>query len=586
MALSRGLGWTGLLVFAVVIHVAHTRSTDFPPGWNGLALTPPMGWRSWNAFGNRGCTQVNMQSAIDALTDKLWTIDGKANQSLFDAGYGAMGIDEGWEGCGQGINGTQHTANGDPVINTARFPDTAGLVKYGHERGLKIGWYENGCACGERRALEQNYEGDVRVLHAMGFDGVKLDGCGAQRNMTLYAELMKATGKAFLIENCHWGRCTASDDSSCPTKDWCPFNWFRTSGDINASPMSWLGNLQTTIQFQDPVAPLSRPGCWAYPDMLEVGRIIVDGKMDHGWNRAHFGAWCVISAPLILGMDLTQQQTLSAVLDVITNPEAIAVNQEWAGHPGRKVWTGVGSALGYPAARACNPTNPALQQAGWSLKSIGQVEAIEAEASLVALAAPGGGCLKVQGHGYPGGAGGLVIAVCNSTDPAQSFTYDTSTKQLKTPSGRCVDVHSGGPIVWLYGCTSGPNDVLSFNDTDKTLSMKVGAGLCLGVEQDDPAGSTASNSLQAWAKPMKASSTGADGVAVLLINPDTQSHEFNVPLSVMPLTGAGGNLTAQGVGVRDIWVREDLPALPTGTEDLVVTVGPLDSAFFRLSTKA
>ena len=71
----------------------------------------------------------------------------------------------------------------------------AGLVTYGHAAGLKMGWYENGCACGERRALEQNYVGDVRLLHSLGFDGVKLDGCGAQRNMTLYAQLMEATGK-------------------------------------------------------------------------------------------------------------------------------------------------------------------------------------------------------------------------------------------------------------------------------------------------------------------------------------------------------------------------------------------------------
>jgi len=91
------------------------------------------------------------------------------------------------------------------------------LVDYGHGKGLKVGWYENGCACGERKALMQNYEGDVKQLHALGFDGVKLDGCGAQRNMTLYAQLMKETGKNYLIENCHWGRCTASDDSSCPT---------------------------------------------------------------------------------------------------------------------------------------------------------------------------------------------------------------------------------------------------------------------------------------------------------------------------------------------------------------------------------
>ena len=41
-----------------------------------------------------------------------------------------------------------------------------------------MGWYENGCACGERHALMQNYEGDVRKLHDYGFDGVKLDGCG------------------------------------------------------------------------------------------------------------------------------------------------------------------------------------------------------------------------------------------------------------------------------------------------------------------------------------------------------------------------------------------------------------------------
>lgn len=162
-----------------------------------------------------------------------------------------------------GVNGTQHDAAGNPVINS-KFPDMAGLVEYGHSKGLLMGWYENGCACGERHALELNYEGDVRQLRGLGFDGVKLDGCGAQRNMTLYAALMNATGKRYLIENCHWGDCTDSDDSSCPTLEWCPFNWYRTSGDINNSPFSWLRNLQTTIRFQDPVAPLSRPGCWAY----------------------------------------------------------------------------------------------------------------------------------------------------------------------------------------------------------------------------------------------------------------------------------------------------------------------------------
>jgi alpha-galactosidase len=259
----------------------------FPPGFNGLATTPPLGWRSWNAYGNR-VSQTLMMSAMDALAAPTWTVEGKNNVSLRDVGYTIAGVDEGWEGCGQGVNGTQHDVAGNPVVNS-KFPDLKGLVDYGHKAGLQVGFYENGCACGERRELMQNYQGDVRALHDMGFDGVKLDGCGAQRNMTLYAELMQATGKNFLIENCHWGKCTSSDDSSCPTADWCtaqrepnpqhpgaraacrsvrrpvgPFNWFRTSGDINNSPFSWLANLQTTIAFQDPAAPLSRPGCWAY----------------------------------------------------------------------------------------------------------------------------------------------------------------------------------------------------------------------------------------------------------------------------------------------------------------------------------
>lgn len=53
------------------------------------------------------------------------------------------------------------------------------------------------------------------------------DVAGAQRNMTFYAALMNATGKAYFIENCHWGHCDDSDDSSCPTLDWCPFNWYK-----------------------------------------------------------------------------------------------------------------------------------------------------------------------------------------------------------------------------------------------------------------------------------------------------------------------------------------------------------------------
>ena len=253
----------------------------------------------------------------------------------------------------------QHDAAGYPLIDKKSFPDTAGMVSEVHALGLSAGWYLNGCKCGEHAARDVNYAGDIEDLHAFNFDGVKIDGCGAERNMTLYAQRMRLSGKNYTIENCHWGRCTASDDSSCPTREWCPFNWYRTSGDINAGSSSWLGNLQTTIRFQDEKEPLSQPGCWAYPDMLEVGRVVepVPGSF-YSWNRAHFGAWAIISAPLILGLALTDEK-LDPVLDIIGNTEAIAINQAWAGHPGRLVESIYAPPLPYDPRGAAPPSDAA-----------------------------------------------------------------------------------------------------------------------------------------------------------------------------------------------------------------------------------
>lgn len=83
------------------------------------------------------------------------------------------------------------------MINTHRFPDMAKLVDHGHAAGLTMGWYQNGCACGESIEKDINYQGDIRQLHTLGFDAVKFDGCGKQRNNSRYAELMKATGKNY-----------------------------------------------------------------------------------------------------------------------------------------------------------------------------------------------------------------------------------------------------------------------------------------------------------------------------------------------------------------------------------------------------
>ena len=213
--------------------------------------------------------------------------------------------------------------------------------------------------------------------------------------------------------------------------------------------------------------------------------MLMDGAMHYRWNRAHFGAWCVVSSPLILGLDVTDGGTLCDIIDVISNKEAVAINQEWAGHPGALVWSELGGALGFPAARPCNLTNPDLRQRGWSLRPLDSTATATATATAgvgvdpmfaapdptfaapaahVALVGPAvngltESCLKVEGRGYPGGRGGLLLAPCNSSDPAQAFSYNATTQQL-SHSQSCVDVHGGGPLVWMYGCSGSANDQL------------------------------------------------------------------------------------------------------------------------------
>ncbi len=399
---------------------AAQRSTAYPPGWNGVARKPPMGWRSWNAFGNR-INQDQMVLAAEALAAKNRTVAHRSNKvSLCELGYCSVGVDEGWEGCGLGVNGTQHAADGTPVI-AQTFPDTGAMVARIHALGLAAGWYLNGCKCGERTEIAANYAGDIRSLHAFGFDSVKIDGCGAQRNQTHYAELMAATGRGFTIENCHWGQCSETDASSCPTADWCPFNFFRSSGDIDASAEKWLTNLQTVIPFTDHAAPLSRPGCWAYPDMLEVGRVAAPAPgAAFTWNRAHFGAWCIVSAPLILGLELSDA-ALAPILDVVGNVEAIDVNQQWAGHPGMLVEEIHAPPVPYDPAGATTPSSSAadfLVSRGASVGA-GRRDAATSGVANIRSGNPGDVSRVTIGTGFVGGHG-------HRLDSARlSFRYST-----------------------------------------------------------------------------------------------------------------------------------------------------------------
>jgi len=302
---------------------------------NGLALSPPLGWRSWNFFGF-GFTQQDMMKQAAAMTERRG-----GRPSLQDVGYGRLGVDMGWEGCGKGLNQSFHNASGWPIVNTGKFPNLVEMNAALHQMDLKTGFYFNPCWCSVEWKVwpHGNAPQDVATVLELGFDGIKIDGCGPANNMTEWGELLNASSRPLLIEDCldkhFWGH-VPPEEPPTPTADLlkeCPGNFYRTTTDIIAHFYSIMGNLITSDTFvkqhEKDYGPVSRPGCWAYPDMLQVGNgISIDESL------THFAAWCITSAPLILGFDLTNTTAYDEVYPIVTNPLALEINQQWAGQPG------------------------------------------------------------------------------------------------------------------------------------------------------------------------------------------------------------------------------------------------------------
>jgi alpha-galactosidase len=326
------------------------------PAARDRALTPPMGWRHWNQW-NGNINQGIIEGIIYAIAKRRDT-----GLSLSQAGYKDVGIDDGWQKCGNyGPAGYRyHTAGGDPVIDTEKFPNLTRVTELAHAHNLTAGWYGNACGCVDGCCSDhcdtlECFAGDVDATVAMGFDSFKIDGCGAQRDIELWARSFNHSIVAakkplgMLIENCHDGDGD-SPGANEPHYDergnlWCPFHTYRTSGDARPTYGSLLNNLNSTRRLA--IANLSVPGCWAFADMMEIGVTATQHMHDCGESgtevcvplnateaRSHFGAWAIVSSPLILSFDLRDEVQLRRHWATITNRHAIEVNQDYAGFSG------------------------------------------------------------------------------------------------------------------------------------------------------------------------------------------------------------------------------------------------------------
>jgi alpha-galactosidase len=287
--------------------------------FEGLALTPPMGWNSWNTF----------QTKIDEKLVRE-TADLMVSSGMKDAGYTYLVLDDGW------MSLQRNSKTGDLIPDPIKFPSgMKALVEYVHSKGLKFGLYN--CAGTKTCAGYPGTRGyeyqDARFYASLDIDYLKYDWCNtegitAKEAYGTMSKALKAAGRPIVFSICEWG-------------DNKPWEWaapvgqlWRTTGDISAcfdcenrhdTWSSW--GIMKIVDMRKDIRKYAGPGHWNDPDMLEVGN-----GMSVNEDRAHFSLWAMMAAPLNAGNDIRKMS--NATKEILTNKEIIAIDQDARGVQG------------------------------------------------------------------------------------------------------------------------------------------------------------------------------------------------------------------------------------------------------------
>lgn len=298
--------------------------------FDGLAETPPMGWNSWNTF----ATDIN-EELIKGVADAM------IENGMRDAGYIYINLDDGWML-------RERDADGNLVPDPEKFPNgLKHLADYLHERGFKFGIY--GDAGRETCAGYPGNQGheyqDARSYAAWGVDYLKYDWCmtgegdfarNPREAYTTMRDALHAAGRPVVFSMCEWGTSE-------------PWTWaedvahlWRTTGDIidcYDCVQEWSIGWKVILDMQMDLNPgpkgleeFAGPGHWNDPDMMEVGN---DG-LTLTESRAHFSLWSMLAAPLIAGNDVRGMEP--EIVEILTNEEVIAINQDPLGKQGFRVY--------------------------------------------------------------------------------------------------------------------------------------------------------------------------------------------------------------------------------------------------------
>ena len=272
-----------------------------------LALTPPMGWNSWNTFKSN----IN-ETLIKEMADAM------VSSGMRDAGYKYLILDDCWLAPERD---SLQNLQADPK----KFPDgMKALGDYIHSKGLKFGIYN--CAgtktCAGFPGTHGHEYQDALTYASWGVDYLKYDWCNteginAKEAYTTMSKALAATHRPIVFSLCEWGSNQ-------------PWLWaepvgqlWRTTGDISCK---WK-SITEIIDKEADLRQYAGPGHWNDPDMLEVGNGLPVNE-----DRAHFSMWAMLAAPLIAGNDLRNMTEETKA--ILTNRGVIAVDQDSLGVQG------------------------------------------------------------------------------------------------------------------------------------------------------------------------------------------------------------------------------------------------------------
>ena len=312
------------LVFVATNAHGETRQAFTLKVGEKIALTPPMGWNSWNCWG-LSVSQEKVMSSAAALI----------NRGLADYGYSYINVDDAWEA-------EERAADGSIVCNE-KFPDMKGLGDWLHSNGLRLGIYSSpgDRTCGGYLGTLDHEQQDAETWNEWGVDYLKYDWCGyskvyrAQNDHSTAAyvrpylkmqEYLRQQPRDIFYSLCQYGMADVwTWGHAVDANSW------RTTGDITDT---WKSLYNIGFERQTKLYPYAGPGHWNDPDMLVVGKVgwsdhLRDSRLTPDEQYTHITLWSLLAANMLIGCDIAQIDDFT--FNLLCNNEVNAVNQDILG---------------------------------------------------------------------------------------------------------------------------------------------------------------------------------------------------------------------------------------------------------------